>query len=110
MSADQTVVATFDLIVVPPDLVTLTVGKQGSGTGIVTSDPAGINCGLTCQFSYQRGTTVTLTAVPDLGSFFNDWHGGPCDNLSSPTCQLVMDANQTVSAHFDAGGGPGGDD
>jgi hypothetical protein len=101
MSADQTVVATFDLTVVPPDLVTLTVGKQGQGNGTVTSNPAGIDCGLACMFSYQRGTTVTLTATPDEGSSFNDWHGRPCDNSSSPTCQLVMDDNQTVSAHFD---------
>ena len=101
MSTAQTVVAQFDPIVVPPDLVTLTVGKQGQGDGTVTSNPAGINCGLACMFSYQRGTTVTLTAVPDEDSSFNDWHGGPCDNSSSPTCQLVMDDNQTVSAHFD---------
>lgn len=101
MSADQTVVATFDLIVVPPDLVTLTVGKQGSGTGTVTSNPAGIDCGLACQFAYQRGTIVTLTAVPDAGASFNDWHGGPCDNSSSLTCEVVMDGDLTVSAHFD---------
>jgi len=101
MSTGQTVVAQFDPIVVPPDLVTLTVGKQGQGDGTVTSNPVGINCGLACMFSYQRGTTVTLTAVPDEDSSFNDWHGGPCDNSSFPTCQLVMDDNQTVSAHFD---------
>ena len=86
---------------VPPDLVTLTVEKQGQGTGTVTSNPPGINCGLACQFSIQRGTTVTLTATPDEGSSFNDWHGGPCNNSSSVTCQLVMDTDQTVSAHFD---------
>jgi hypothetical protein len=101
MSANQTVVATFDLIVVPPDLVTLTVEKQGQGDGTVTSNPAGINCGLACQFSYQRGTIVTLTATPDEDSSFNDWHGGPCNNSSATTCQLVMDNNHTVSAHFD---------
>jgi Fe-S cluster biogenesis protein NfuA len=101
MNTGQTVVATFDLIVVPPDLVTLTVGKQGRGTGTVTSNPAGIFCGPTCQFSYQRGTIVTLTATPDEDSSFNDWHGGPCNNSSSVTCQLVMDNDQTVSAHFD---------
>jgi len=100
MSGDQTVVAVFD--VAPPDLVTLTVNKQGSGDGTVTSAPAGIVCGPVCQFSYQRGTVVTLTAAPDVNSSFNDWHGGgACDNSSSPTCQLQMSDNQTVSAHFD---------
>ena len=100
MSGDQTIVAIFDAA--PPDLVTLTVTKQGSGDGTVTSQPAGIVCGAACQFSYQRGTVVTLTAAPDANSSFNDWHGGgACDNSSSPTCQLVMSDNQTVSAHFD---------
>lgn len=100
MSGDQTIVAIFDAA--PPDLVTLTVTKQGSGDGTVTSQPAGIVCGAFCQFSYQRGTIVTLTAAPDANSSFNDWHGGgACDNSSSPTCQLVMSDNQTVSAHFD---------
>src|SRR5688572_2205159 len=100
MNGDQTIVAIFDAA--PPDLVTLTVTKQGSGDGTVTSQPAGIVCGAACQFSYQRGTVVTLTAAPDANSSFNDWHGGgACDNSSSPTCQLVMSDNQTVSAHFD---------
>jgi hypothetical protein len=101
MSTAQTIVAQFDPIVVPPDLVTLTVGKQGSGTGTVTSNPAGIDCGLACQFAYQRGTIVILTATPDAGSSFNDWHGGPCDNSSSVTCEVVVDVDLTVSAHFD---------
>jgi hypothetical protein len=101
MSTDQIVVAQFEPIVVSPDLVTLTVGKQGRGTGTVTSDPVGINCGPACQFSYQRGTTVTLTATPDEGSSFNDWHEGPCNNSSATICQLVMESDQTVSAHFD---------
>jgi len=78
MVGNQTVVAIFDPA--PPDLVTLTVNKQGGGDGTVTSDPAGISCGPSCgtsQASCQRGTTVTLTATADQGSSFNDWHGGP---------------------------------
>ena len=101
MATSQTVVAQFDLA---PDLVTLTVNKQGRGDGTVTSDPAGISCGPGCntsQASYLRGTTVTLTATPDGNSSFNDWHGGPCNNSSSPTCPLQMNDNETVSAHFD---------
>ena len=100
MSTDQTVSAQFDLV---PDLVTLTANKQGNGDGTVTSDPAGISCGPGCntsQASYLRGTTVTVTATPDGNSSFNDWHGGPCDNSSSLTCQLGMNDNETVSAHF----------
>jgi hypothetical protein len=99
MATNQTVSAQFDLVPV----VTLTVTKQGTGDGTVTSDPAGISCGPGCntsQASYQRGTTVTLTATPDGDSRFDDWHGGPCDNSSSPTCQLQMNNDVTTSAHF----------
>ncbi len=100
----MTALPQFDL---QPDLVILTVNKQGNGEGTVTSDPAGISCGPDCegnaQASYPRGTTVTLTATPDEGDSFNDWHAGgtPCNNSSSLTCQLQMNNNETVSAHFD---------
>jgi hypothetical protein len=112
LNSDVTAMPQFDLAA--PDFVILTVGKQGRGAGTVSSNPGGIFCGDACQFSFQRGTSVTLTATPDVGSSFNDWHGGPCDNSSSLICQLVMNDNETVSAHFDGGGpgggGPGGDD
>jgi hypothetical protein len=117
LDTNRSVTATFSPA--PPELVTLTVGKQGSGDGTVTSDPAGISCGPGCgtsQASFQRGTTVTLTATPDADSSFNDWHQGPCSTSSSPTCQLQLNDNETESAHFDrapdgsgpGGGGPGG--
>jgi hypothetical protein len=100
MSGDQTVVAQFDPVVVPPDLVTLTVQKSGQGDGTVTSDPPGINCGLACQFSYQRGTIVTLTATPDADSSFDEWQDGPCNNQSGQ-CVLTMSMDRTAEANFD---------
>ena len=99
MIGDQTVVAQFDIV---PDQVTLTVNKQGSGDGTVTSDPAGISCGPGCntsQASYLRGTPVTLTATPDGTSSFNGWRG-ECVT-SSLTCGVVMNNNAGVIAHFD---------
>ena len=41
---------------------TLTVAKGGTGSGTVTSTPAGISCGATCAFNYTNGTSVTLSA------------------------------------------------
>ena len=64
MSAAQSVTATFALT---PVNYTLTVAKAGTGTGTVTSSPAGISCGGTCSASYASGTAVTLTAAPWLG-------------------------------------------
>src|SRR5262249_58128596 len=38
---------------------TLTVAKAGTGSGTVSSTPAGINCGGTCSASYASGTSLT---------------------------------------------------
>ncbi|KJU84815.1 LamG domain protein jellyroll fold domain protein, partial [Candidatus Magnetobacterium bavaricum] len=48
---------------------TLTIYRTGSGT--VTSNPSGINCGLVCSASFGANTPVTLTATPDSGSTFS---------------------------------------
>ncbi|HWC51738.1 MAG TPA: hypothetical protein VG453_08620, partial [Nitrospira sp.] len=52
LTSDVTALPQFDLTSGPPDLVTLTVGKQGNGDGTVSSNPAGIFCGSACQFSF----------------------------------------------------------
>jgi hypothetical protein len=103
MNTDQTVSAQFDLVPAPPDLLTLTLNKSGGGDGTVTSDPAGISCGPNCenaQASYPRGTVVTLTAIADEESDFDEWQGGPCNNQSGQ-CVLTMDQNRTAMANFD---------
>ena len=48
----------------------LTVTRAGSGSGVVTSSLAGINCGSTCSATYGWASTVTLTALPLTGSQF----------------------------------------
>ena len=53
----------------------LTVTKLGTGTGTVTSNPVGIDCGTDCTEYYKIGTEVTLTATPDAGSVFAAWSG-----------------------------------
>src|SRR2546422_862676 len=76
----------------------LTVSKTDLGGGTVTSSPAGINCGGTCSASYVSGTTVTLTATPDLLSGFGGWSG--CDSVSGNTCTLEMTSARSVTADF----------
>src|SRR6185295_6872512 len=49
------------------NLFNVSVSKAGSGTGTVTSSPAGISCGATCSASFTSGTLVTLTASPGAG-------------------------------------------
>ena len=58
---------------------TLRISKAGAGTGTVTSTPAGIDCGLTCQSSqssFASGTRVKLQAVTSSNSIFTGWTVG----------------------------------
>ena len=86
----------------PPTTFVLSVNKAVSdtGTGTVTSTPSGINCGNTCQQSYDPGTQVTLTATPAQGSRFTGWTGA-CTNQQGP-CTLTMNDNRVVTARFTA--------
>jgi len=81
------------------DSFTLSVTKAGTGSGTVTSTPAGIDCGPDCAEVYGGGTSVTLTAVPDGGSTFTGW-GGDCTGTDE--CMLVMDDDQSAEATFDS--------
>jgi len=96
MAGDQTIVAQFDAA---PNLVTLSVNKVGSGDGVITSLPGGIDCGGACQATFTMGTVVTLTAVPNGDSEFEEWEGGDCNGNGA--CVLTMDQNRSVNARFD---------
>jgi hypothetical protein len=80
---------------------TLAVLKSGTGNGRVTSDPSGINCGTTCQASYDAGTVVTLTATAEPGSTFVGW-SGECKGTG--TCLVTMDNDKAVEAVSDLQG------
>jgi YD repeat-containing protein len=76
---------------------TLTVSKSGTGSGTVTSNPAGINCGNDCNKAYNPGTSVTLTARAASGSTFAGWSGA-CSGTGD--CVVTMDSNKSVTAAF----------
>jgi hypothetical protein len=78
-----------------PTKYTLTVNKTGNGSGTVTSNPSGINCGSTCSSSYVDGTEVQLTATAASGSSFAGW-SGDC----SIDGKAVMTSNRTCTASF----------
>ena len=77
---------------------TLTVTTDGSGSGIVSSSPTGIDCGADCTETYSLGTTVMLTASPAPGSEFASW-GGACSGTAQ-TCQASMTEALSVTATF----------
>ncbi|HVW45852.1 MAG TPA: PKD domain-containing protein, partial [Solirubrobacterales bacterium] len=94
MSAAKNVKATFLHEPVP-----LTVDKEGTGSGTVTSSPAGIDCGATCAARYEFEAEVTLTAVSESGTAPVLWTG--CDSEPDPTrCTVKMSAARTVTATF----------
>jgi hypothetical protein len=77
------------------------VTKTGTGSGTVTSSPAGVNCGTTCSANYATGTSVTLTAAAASGSTFGGWSGA-CTGTGG--CVLSMTAARNVTATFNGGG------
>ncbi len=85
---------------------TLTVATAGPGSGTVTSNPAGIECGSTCSSGYSTGEEVTLSAEPAAGSEFAGWSGGGCSGTGP--CVVTVNADTTVTATFTAAVGPEG--
>jgi len=88
--------------IVVPWLATLTVTEAGDGTGTVSSTPAGIACGVSCDAFFEEGTEVTLTAVADSGSEFTGWSGacsgtGPCVFILGEDAEVVADFAGTRS-------------
>jgi subtilase family serine protease len=75
----------------------LTVTQTGSGSGVVTSAPAGISCGTTCFAHFADGTVITLSPVASANSVFMGWTGdADCSDGS-----LTMNASKSCTATFD---------
>ncbi|HEX9890480.1 MAG TPA: hypothetical protein VGB28_00260 [Actinomycetota bacterium] len=94
VKAATTVTAVFD-----PLPGTITVTKDGTGTGTVSSNPSGIDCGADCVETFTEGANVTLTATGDPGSTFGGWSGGGCSGTGP--CVVGADDVITVNATFD---------
>ncbi len=75
----------------------LVVSTTGDGSGWVTSTPAGIDCGSTCSGAFDDGSTVQLSAEPDLCSTFAGW-GGACTGTGD--CTVELDQDMSVTAVF----------
>ena len=86
-----------------PQTFNVSVAKADSGSGRVTSSPAGIDCGATCSADFTSGTSVTFTAAADAGSTFAGWSGGGCSGSGS--CTVTVTADTALSATFHAAPG-----
>ncbi|WP_295578551.1 FG-GAP-like repeat-containing protein [uncultured Lamprocystis sp.] len=91
MSAAKSARATFTAM----PKYTLTVKRSGSGT--VTSAPAGIACGSDCKEVYLSGTAVALTPTPTTGYLFSRWSGA-CTGTGP--CTVTLSGNKTATAYF----------
>jgi hypothetical protein len=91
----RTITCTFTNTAKP----TLRVSTVGTGTGTVSSSPAGINCGATCSSVFPADTPVTLTANASPGSTFIGWVGGGCSGTNA--CVVTVASAVAVSARFE---------
>ena len=83
---------------VPPATYRLLVSRGGSGS--VSSDVGGIECGSTCSADINNGDSVVLTALHGPDAMFGGWSGA-CTGAGI-TCTVTMSAVRSVSATFNA--------
>ncbi len=87
MNGNKTITATFSERL--PTMYTLTVSIEGTGMGEVTLNPPG--------GTYEAGTSVTLTAIPEPGhSVFVEWQGDASGSDNPIT--ITMNGNKNVIA------------
>jgi len=89
IAAATAVAATFN----PGYQLTVSV----SGTGTVTSSPAGINCPTTCSAGFPQNAQVTLNETAGTNNVFSNWSGA-C--TGGGACSLTLSAAASVSAAF----------
>jgi uncharacterized repeat protein (TIGR01451 family) len=78
----------------------LEIKKTGKGSGMVTSNPAGIDCGTDCSEPFmKKGVKVTLTATPDSNSIFSGWSGA-CSKKTSSIVVTIGAKKMTCTVNF----------
>lgn len=93
VTGTRDVTATFTLIT-----YTVAVTKTGDGSGAITSEPVGIDCGETCSATFHYNTVVTLTAVPVTGTKSAEWSGN-C-TVDGLVCVTTVTGAREVTATF----------
>jgi len=71
-----------------PEIYTLTTNVTGNG--YITLDPS--------DGTYEEGTTVTITAVPDSNWEFDSWSGDLTGSNNPET--ITMDSDKVITANF----------
>ena len=89
-NSPQTVGVTFVVASAPTQSFSLSAAASPTDAGSVSRSPN--------QSTYQSGTSVTLTAVPNTGWLFAGWSGDATATTSPVTVQ--MNGNKSVTANF----------
>lgn len=80
----------------------LTVNVVGA-TGIVTSNPVGIDCASdgSCTYNFIPGATITLSASYVSGYTYS-WSGVSCNEGSqfTPFCTIIMSGDQNITMTY----------
>jgi hypothetical protein len=92
--AATNVVQTFTIAA---NKVTLTISKSGTGNGTITSLPAGIDCGVDCQASFNAAALVKLKVQAATDSKFVGFSG----NEDCGDGNLILNENKTCNAIFE---------
>ncbi|HEY0780619.1 MAG TPA: Ig-like domain-containing protein [Gemmatirosa sp.] len=100
---------TLAVTVYTANTVAITGVSGATGTGSITSNPAGLACrivggapsGTSCTSRpFPSDSAVTLTAAPDAGNTFGGW-GGDCSSAGTAlTCTVTPAAASTVTVKF----------
>ncbi len=102
--ASVTVEALFTVSSSPivPETGKISVNVSPLTGGVVTSLPAGINCGegnIDCEQTFNQGIQVILTATPTPGQVFSRWSGA-CTGSDEQCTVTVNETQITVGALF----------
>jgi len=87
-------------------MVELGITRNGTGSGTVTSSPAGIDCGSACRTYFEADTVVTLTPTPGTFSSFTGWSG----DADCSDGVVTASAATSCIATFDGSCGAGNED
>jgi hypothetical protein len=97
MNQAQNVTVTFDVI-----YENLEVQNTGLGSGTVTVNPVGTACvgfGSATCYQYPYDTTVTLTAIPAVGSTVTGWDGS-CVGTGTGPCTLALNEGPPLGVYL----------
>lgn len=85
----------------PPPVISFSFSvtvKTAGGKGLVSGFGGAIDCGKTCKATAAAGTTISMTATPDVGFRFVNWTGA-CVGVAT-TCTVQLNSSLSVQANF----------